>query len=449
MVNRAKNFWLNLTQTLGFVPAAVVFLFAALGIGLVDLDGHLQLDGAEFVFKGDGSAARTVLSVIAGSLITVAGLTFSITMVVLQLASSQFSPRILRTFFGDRITQVTIGTYVGIFVYSILVLRAVGSVDQSGFVPRLSVTVASLLGIAAVVLLIGFLHHVSQLVQVSQVTAKLARASLRKVDQLYPTGSAEVELDGPTEITSFPEPVGAFGVIRTPRPGYVQRVSIDDLLRNLGSEVHRAQILVCPGDFVSVETVLVRVWPARASDTSERAGLAAFSIASERDLDQDVDFGLRQLTDIALKALSPGINDPMTAVTCIGYLRSVMVRLTERPDLPTVLSSDETDLQLMVRRRAYGEYLSSSFLQINRYVAGDAWVAGEILLALTACATAARRGRFRRRLEALGQAAEEVVERSSAEAATSADRRRVNELHSAFQQAVDGSDRTGPMGESS
>ena len=124
-----------------------------LGIVLVEIDGQLDLDGSQVVFKGDGPAARTVLSVIAGSLITVAGLTFSITMVVLQLASSQFSPRILRTFFGDRVTQITIGTYVGTFVYSILVLRAVGSFGDAGFVPRLSVTVASLLGIGAVVLL--------------------------------------------------------------------------------------------------------------------------------------------------------------------------------------------------------------------------------------------------------------------------------------------------------
>ncbi len=138
------------------------------------------------MFKGDGSAARTVLSVIAGSLITVAGLTFSTTMVVLQLASSQFSPRILRSFFGDRVTQITIGTYVGTFVYAILVLRAVGSFGNTGFVPRLSVTVASLLGIAAVVLLIVFLHHVSKLVQVSHVTAKLAQAALARSDVLYP-----------------------------------------------------------------------------------------------------------------------------------------------------------------------------------------------------------------------------------------------------------------------
>jgi uncharacterized membrane protein len=163
MAERAKRLWLNLSHSLGAIPGFIVFLFAVLGVVLVEVDRHLDLDRVQWVFNGNGSAARTVLSVIAGSLITVAGLTFSITMVVLQLAASQFSPRILRTFFGDRVTQVTIGTFVGTFVYSILVLRAVGSITDAGFVPRLSVTLASLLGIGAAVLLIVFLHHVSQL----------------------------------------------------------------------------------------------------------------------------------------------------------------------------------------------------------------------------------------------------------------------------------------------
>ena len=188
MADRAKSRWLDLSHSLGFVPGLIVALFAALGIVLVELDHSVDVSGFDAVFQGDGPAARTVLSVIAGSLITVAGLTFSITMVVLQLASSQFSPRLLRTFFADRMTQVTIGTYVGIFVYSILVLRAVGSYGEGGFVPRLSVTLASLFGIGAAVLLIAFLHHVSRLVQVSYVTARIARSTLARVDVLFPAG---------------------------------------------------------------------------------------------------------------------------------------------------------------------------------------------------------------------------------------------------------------------
>ncbi len=175
-----------LTQSFGAVPGVIVSLFAILGIVLVELDRTLELGGTRFVFQGDGSAARTVLSVIAGSLITVAGLVFSITMVALQLTSSQFSPRVLRTFFADRITQLTIGVYVGTFVYALFVLRSVGSFGDSGFVSRVSITLASVLGIAAVVLLIVFLQHVAKLIQVSHIMGSIAHETLRRLDAVYP-----------------------------------------------------------------------------------------------------------------------------------------------------------------------------------------------------------------------------------------------------------------------
>ena len=409
-----------------------------LGVVLVEVDSRVDLGGTTYVFQGDGPAARTVLSVIAGSLITVAGLTFSITMVVLQLASSQFSPRILRTFFGDRITQITIGTYVGIFVYSILVLRAVGSFDQSSFVPRLSVTVASLLGIAAVILLIAFLHHVSQMVQVSQVTAKLTRATLAKIDEIYPESMGEGDAGSPAAY----EHLGGqwaqrpFGPVRALRPGYVQRVSVEDLLAGLGKTAERAQIMVCPGDFVSIETPIVRIWPATSADECRGDVLAAFTVSSERDLDQDVDFGVRQLTDITLKALSPGINDPMTAVTCISYLRSILVRLTERADLAVLLDGAH-GLTLLARRRSYAEHFQSSYLQINRYVAGDAWVAGEMIKGLSACAEIARSTGSIQRLSVLSACAVTIVERTLSEVGSAADRQRIQELDAEFRrQAV-------------
>ena len=297
MVNRAKSLWLNLSKSLGFIPGLIVLIFAALGIALVELDKSLDLDGVAWVFAGDGSAARTVLSVIAGSLITVGGLTFSITMVVLQLASSQFSPRILRTFFADRITQVTIGTYIGTFVYSILVLRAVGSFADAGFVPRLSVSIAALLGIAAVVLLIVYLHHVSRMVQVSQVTADIAADTLARIDALMPEPYAPSAADPQPD-----DPANAPAQIHARRAGYVQYVSLGD---GISDQASRVAILVCPGDFVGVKRRSPRVPPPPPQSASEHQVLAAVTIAGRRDLDQDVDFGIRQLTDIALRGAVP------------------------------------------------------------------------------------------------------------------------------------------------
>lgn len=427
MINRAKSLWLNLSQSLGFVPGVIVLVFGALGIVLVEIDEQLDLEGVQVVFKGDGSAARTLLSVIAGSLITVAGLTFSTTMVVLQLAASQFSPRILRTFFGDRVTQVTIGVYVGTFVYSILVLRAVGSFGDAGFVPRLSVTLASLLGIGAVILLVVFLHHVSQLVQVSHVTGQIAHRTLARMDLLYPARFGEPceAEDARVLLPSWRSRVP--GRVLPDRPGYVQRVGVDDLSDRFGGRAERVAVLVCPGDFVSVERPIVEIWPAEVAEESRDELLDMVAIGSERDLSQDVDFGLRQLADTAMKALSPGINDPMTAVTCIGYLRSIIVRLTERAELPAVRRFPDHDLIVIVRRRAFDEHLEA-IRQVSRYAGADAWVAGELLRALGACADAARRSGADERRRSVQRLAGTIAEQAAREAGNDHDRARIEAL---------------------
>ncbi len=424
MVNLGKTAWLRLSNSLGFVPGVIVLAFGILGIVLVEIDAHIDLDGVEYVFKGDGPAARTVLSVIAGSLITVAGLIFSITMVVLQLASGQFSPRVLRTYFGDRITQITIGTYVGTFIYSILVLRAVGSFDDTGFVPRLSVTIASLLGIAAVLLLIVFLNHVSQMIQVSHVTANIARDTLARIETLYPEryGTPVEDADGEDLLATWRKQ--SSGQVMPARPGYVQRVGVDDLVESC-PELERLAVLVCPGDFVGIETPIAEVWPESAASRRRQELRAAVSIASERDLHQDIDFGVRQLADIALRAMSPGINDPMTAVTCISYLRSILVRLAERADPPAARRFPGQEVIVIVRRRRFDEYLES-LLQINRYVGGDAWVIGELLATLSACSRVARDGGATGRVRVIRDVAVTIAEQAADQVSTQRDRRRLD-----------------------
>ena len=424
MVNRVKSAWLGLSQSLGFVPGVIVVTFGVLGIVLVEIDARIDLNDVEWVFRGDGSAARTVLSVIAGSLITVAGLIFSITMVVLQLASAQFSPRVLRTYFGDRITQITIGTYVGTFTYSILVLRAVGSFDDASFVPRLSVTIASLLGIAAVVLLVVFLNHVAQMIQVSHVTASIAHDTLARIETLYPEhyGAPVEDADGEALLATWREQ--SSGRVMPARPGYVQRIGVDELVKSCG-EIERLAVLVCPGDFVSLETPIAEVWPASVATQRREDLRASVSIASERDLRQDVEFGVRQLADIALKAMSPGINDPMTAVTCISYLRSILVCLAERADPPGLRQFPGQDVTVIVHRRAFAEYLES-LLQINRYVDGDAWVIGELLLALNACSRVARDGGATDRVQLIRDVAVTIAEQAADQVSTQRDRRRLD-----------------------
>jgi uncharacterized membrane protein len=189
---------------------------------------------------------------------------------------------------------------------------------DAGFVPRLSVTAASLLGIGSVILLIVFLHHVSQMVQVSHLVASIAQRTLARAEVLYPDDYQEAgESDHGSELLDSWR-AQAPGRVLPPRPGYVQHVDLESLTERLGDRTERVAILACPGDFVGLDTPIAELWPAGAADDCRREVLAAVSIADERDLDQDVDFGVRQLADTAIKAMSPGINDPATAVTCIA-----------------------------------------------------------------------------------------------------------------------------------
>jgi uncharacterized membrane protein len=348
-------------------------------------------------------------------------------MVVLQLASSQFSPRVLRTFFGDRVTQLTIGTFVGTFVYALLVLRAVGSFGDPGFVPRLSITLASLLGIAAVVLLVVFLNHVSRMIQVSHVTAGIAHATLKRLDALYPRSYGEPVEDQDADVLLEAWRAQPGGEVWHERPGYVQRIGVEDLAAALAGRVEAAVVLVRPGDFVGVEMPIAEVWPREAADRCGGALRDAVAVASERDLVQDVDFGVRQLADTAIKALSPAINDPMTAVTCIRYLRSILVRLTERATPTPVRRFHQHQVTIVVAERPFADYLES-MLQIDRYVAGDAWVTGELLAALAACADAARRCGAHGRLAVVHDVAATVMERAREAVVTEHDRAMIDRV---------------------
>ena len=374
-----------LFESLAFLPGVIVAAFAAAGIALVEVDEAVTAAG--FVFQGDADAARTLLSVIAGSLITVAGLVFSMTLVTLQLASTQFSPRVLRTFFGDRLTQVTIGTYVGTFTYALLVLRSVGGQQDGGdFVPRISITVASALGIVAVLLLIAFLHHVSQMIQVSHVMRAIGRETLEQIDRSHPE-----HYSGPCDAAAT-ELLDRWrseerGSVRPDWPGFVERVDMKDLVGGLAG-VDRLALLVRPGDFVSIEAPLAEVWPADAAERCAATIRAAVEIGPERSLDQDLDFGLRQLTDTAVRAMSPAMNDPTTAVTCVGYLRSALTTLSRRA-LPTGLQGlPARGLTVIVAQRSFEEHLSV-LEEVARYARDDPRVEHAVLAALRSVAEAA------------------------------------------------------------
>jgi uncharacterized membrane protein len=340
------------------LPAAFVVVALLLALGLVALDRRLQ-DGAVggLTFGAGPDGAREVLSAITTSMITFTGLVFSITIVVLQLTSSQFSPRVLRTFLRDRVTQASLGTFVATFVYAVLVLRTVDGRDDDRFVPAVATTAGVVLLLVSVGVFVAYIHHVATAIQVSSVIGAIGEETRRSLERRYPA-DATVPPPGP-----LPETVAA--VLPAARSGVVTRVDEARLVRAAQDAGAVLRLVVPLGGYVPEGAPLIEVLG--GSTGAAPGALAAVRQARDRDLHSDVAFGLRQLVDIAERALSPGINDPTTAVQALDELHDLLRRLAVRP-LRTGVHRDEAGaVRLVAPAETMASFLDLALLEIEQY----------------------------------------------------------------------------------
>lgn len=424
-MHRLLTPWIAVRESFWLVPGAIVVALALLALGLVQLDHSLP---QPIAFGGDASAARGILSTVAGSLATVAGVTLSLTVVTFQLVAGQYSPRAVRTLVQDRMIQLTAGVFVGVVGYCLLVLRVIRSgEDGEQFVPRLGVTGAIVLALGALVLLIVFVHHVARTIRVENIAADVARETLRSLDELYPEtiGQATEEPD---------EPAVAGGAIAyADRPGFVQTVTVDDFAGGLPAG-SRLELHVAPGDFITELTPLATLRPLPDDEEAFAAAMRrGIAVTSERTLEQDAAFGLRQLTDIALRAISPSLNDPTTAIACIGYLGACLERLATRA-LPA-REREVGDATIVARRRRFEEYVEP-FVELSRYGREDARVVAALLDALARPTESASAVGASGRVATLRAAASAIAEPALADARTEHDRRIVQRALDAVQQQV-------------
>ena len=341
------------------LPAAFVAVALLLALGLVALDRRLQDDfGGRLTFGAGPDGAREVLSAITTSMITFTGLVFSITIVVLQLTSSQFSPRVLRTFLRDRLSQASLGTFVATFVYAVMVLRSVDGRDQDSFVPAVATTVGVVLLLLSVGVFVAYIHHVATAIQVSSIIGAIGAETRRSLERRYPH-------DRPTERASPRVPPVA-AVLPAPRSGVVSAVDEARLVwcAREGDAVLR--VLVPLGTYVPEGAPLVEVLGS-AGQVEPSAVLAAVRQARNRSLEQDVAFGVRQLVDVAERALSPGINDPTTAVQALDELHDLLRRLAVRPLRDGVHRDEDGRVRLLTPPETMSDYLDLALLEIEQY----------------------------------------------------------------------------------
>lgn len=309
------------------LPAISVVVAIGLAIGLRHADLSLHDAGGEpttWLFGGDGSAARTLLSAIAGSLATIVALLFSLTIVTLQLASTQYSPRLLQTFSRDRVVQSCLGILLGTFVYSLVVLRNVRSSSDPSTaepVPRLSITVAVALTLASVGALVAFIGHQVKELRVETMMRKVHTEAARTLERL--------ERQAGSEAAGLPHVPPHACRVRARTNGFLQQVHGDALVAAL-AELRTVLLLERrPGEAIIAGTPIGWLWSEHAGepadvDAAEAALDDALLVGFERVDREDPSYGLRKLTDIAVRALSPGVNDPTTAVHALSHISALL-----------------------------------------------------------------------------------------------------------------------------
>lgn len=409
------------------VPGGGVALSIVGAFLLLAADRHLRGSEADFGVSGDPAAARTVLTAIAGSLITVAGVTFSLTMITLQLVSQQFSPRALGEFLGDRLTQAVAGAFTGVFVFCLLILRTVESREEGTetFVPALSVTAAIVLAVGCLLLLLVFIDHLGRKIQVSTIAGGIARTTLGVVDELQPVPFGEGPDEDPAPLLRAWRAERDAVPVHPHRPGYVQAVDLDALVRAAAQAGERIELRASPGDFVTEADVLAGVWPGAEDGDAEHAVRQAVVLADERDVQRDPGYGVRQLADIAARAISPGINDQTTAWTCVHYLRAILERLAVR-DLPERVHRQD-DGVVVVARHEFADFVDAGFVQLGRHAA-DPRVAAVLLECLGSVSACAAQAGARERVDIVRAAARGIGELVLGERLSTADREHLQAL---------------------
>ncbi|MFN3595660.1 MAG: DUF2254 domain-containing protein [Rubricoccaceae bacterium] len=430
MKARLTAFWDAVQSSYWFIPSLMTLGAIALSFALTTLDGVLGPDWmgrVSWLYANKPEGARAVLSTIASSMIGVAGVTFSITIASVVYASGQYGPRLLTNFMRDRGNQVTLGTFIATFIYCLLVLRTVRDAQEESdafspaddvvgaFVPHVAILTGLVLALASIAVLIYFIHHIPSSIHVSNVLAGVGRDLERKVRALFPHRIGD-RPGTPDDVARGDLPERFYedaARVRADGSGYVQGVDVETVLGLATAHDLLLRLQHRPGDFVSDGDALLLVWPPEAlSDELCRKLRRAYAWGDQRTPVQDARFLVNELVEIASRALSPGVNDPFTAITCIDWLGSALKALADA-DMPGAARVDETGrLRVIAHPTSFEEFVEAMFGQLRPYAAADVNAARRVLHALGEAAphlgTDARRQAVRAEADALLAGAEAV-----------------------------------------
>lgn len=402
-MNKLKHLLDNLHASFWFVPSLMVvfsIVFAAVLIETDSIASDRWLAQWPRLFGAGADGARQMLATLAGSMMSVMGITFSMTLVALALASSQYTSRILRTFMGSRVTQTTLGIFAGIFAYCLIVLKTIrggGGVEE--FVPGLAVFFAFVLALVGVGVLVFFIHHIASSIQASSIIASIAQETIASIERLFPERLGhELDEDEDQDQVRRTLDERIWYPVTSAVNGYIQNVDNDALLRLAQDSKTIVRMEHGIGAFVVQNTALASLAMEEPPDQETIAALNdAYSVGRHRTVEQDPAFGIRQLVDMALKALSPGVNDTSTAVMCVDYLSAILAQLASRK-FPDSFRYEGDELRVITIAPSFEGLLAEAFEQVGGSAEGNVAIMARMLSAFETLANLTISPRRRRAL---------------------------------------------------
>ncbi|MGH1417882.1 MAG: DUF2254 domain-containing protein [Hyphomicrobiaceae bacterium] len=410
-----------------FIPTVMSLLAITLSFVTTSADAWLGaswLEDVSWIYANKPVGARVVLSTIAGSMITVAGVVFSITIAAVSYAAAQYGPRLLTNFMRDRGNQFTLGTFIATFLYCLLVIRTVRSADEmqsisadpSGvtaeFVPNISILTGIGLALCSIAVLIYFVHHVARSIHISHVIADIGMQLRGKIVEQYPLelgdqSALEIANSAAKDklLANYIDPrailkTDNYIAIIAKKYGFIQVLDEQTMIKTASKHNLTVELLRQPGDFLQSNSRVMHVWP-RDLVSEEVAGILRATIicGETRTPVQDLLFLVDELVEIAARALSPGVNDPFTALNCINWLGAAIGDLGRR-ELPSSYWKDaDGRVRVVVSPTTFEDFLSEAFGKLRPYAARDVNVSLHMLDTVAEVSVPGEYGKERKALQ--------------------------------------------------
>lgn len=372
------DLYAQLRATYWFTPSLMAVGSIILSFITLKLDHILDpvwLRETGWVYAESPDGARAILSTIATSMITVAGVTFSMTIVAVSFAASQIGPRLTANFMRDRSNQITLGTFISTFLFSLMILRAVSNpiLDEAQykpFIPQISLFFATILALLSVAVLIYFIHHIPKSINMTNVIARVGDVLSRQAKTLFPIYIGQEQLE---KMSTIPKSFKTYQTaLKSGTHGYIRILDGNSLIKSAQKHNVIMELRVRPGDYVTDDSILLVIYSLeKITDALQGEAIAAFAFGYQRNQDQDILFLIDEMVEIIARALSPGVNEPFTAITCMDWLRLTLERISNSTPPSAYRYDDDEQLRIIAKPILFQEFCDLIFCRIQTYVCQD------------------------------------------------------------------------------